>query len=382
MKYIFSFFLVFILALNSHARRWNGNDFTFGDTTTSEKTIHLGKNGQNIIMVPSGGGDIEFSNDGGFTFKTIGSGGGSTGSLNSVQIADGSNNFIGDSDFTWDPGFNELTVLGDIKISGTIGSDTNPDNFYRPDSSGVSEYASSGSIIFSIDRDNNQTDRIFQWLRNNSTAIMTLNEIGDLVLSIGKMSAASGFITDATYAALSNSATDFYSPDSGGSGVVASRGSFSILIDQDNNESVSIFQIVKDAGVTFLMQVDQSGNVNINGGEYRVSGNNIERDNWRTLNVDFPILCTFTVTNSAGTPVLTSHDGCITGLVDHSIGQWTFNLTGFTTITGCKISGVATNADAGCHIHSFSTSAIRILCVNPSTATPSDITVSGSCSGT
>ena len=67
-------FLIISLSLGVFAKKISDDDLTIGDKTTSEKTITLGKSGQNIIRVPSGGGNIEISNNGGSSFDEISAG--------------------------------------------------------------------------------------------------------------------------------------------------------------------------------------------------------------------------------------------------------------------------------------------------------------------
>lgn len=52
------------------------NEFIIGDSSTNEKKICLNRDCDNIIRVPNGGGDIEFSNNSGVSFSKIGSGSG------------------------------------------------------------------------------------------------------------------------------------------------------------------------------------------------------------------------------------------------------------------------------------------------------------------
>jgi len=74
MNFLTAIFIIVLMVFDASAKKFSDNDLTIGDKTTSAKTITLGKSGQNIIRVPSGGGNLEISNDGGSGFNEISAG--------------------------------------------------------------------------------------------------------------------------------------------------------------------------------------------------------------------------------------------------------------------------------------------------------------------
>ncbi len=74
MNYLAAIFIIVLMVFDASAKKFSDNDLTIGDKTTSVKTITLGKSGQNIIRVPSGGGNLEISNNGGSSFDEVSAG--------------------------------------------------------------------------------------------------------------------------------------------------------------------------------------------------------------------------------------------------------------------------------------------------------------------
>jgi len=96
-------------------------------------------------------------------------------------------------------------------------------------------------------------------------------------------------------------------------------------------------------------------------------------------------ICSFSVDNSGGTPILDRHDNCIDSVTDNGAGDWTHNFTSgtFSAPPSCAISSDSSNIQGICHSNDNSLSAnqVRSLCLLSSTAGAADLSMSGICVG-
>ena len=150
----------------------------------------------------------------------------------------------------------------DLLIVNQLLSVTDADSYLNLNgTAGDVELASADDMIFRIDSDNNTTGKTFKWQHNASTDLMTLEDDGDLLLTVGDL-----IITNEIVDASINNYIDLNA-----TGIIAVSGISSIILDIENDAgSTGSFQVTKGGFATELFRVETDGDVHILGGDLYV----------------------------------------------------------------------------------------------------------------